>query len=62
MKLSVIIPVYKAESTIRRCLDSLLNQPHSDVEIIVINDGSPDSSGEICKEYAEKHSEIKGLR
>lgn len=59
MKLSVIIPVYKAESTIRRCLDSLLNQPHSDVEIIVINDGSPDSSGAICKEYAEKFSEIR---
>lgn len=59
MKLSVIIPVYKAENTIRRCLDSLLNQPHSDVEIIVINDGSPDSSGEICKEYAEKHAEIR---
>ncbi len=59
MKLSVIIPVYKAEATIRRCLDSLLNQPHKDVEIIVINDGSPDSSGKICKEYAEKHSEIR---
>ncbi len=59
MKLSVIIPVYKAENTIRRCLDSLLNQPHRDVEIIVINDGSPDSSGEICKEYAKKHPEIK---
>lgn len=58
MKLSVIIPVYKAESTIRRCLDSLLNQPHKDIEIIVINDGSPDTSGEICKEYAEKYSEI----
>ncbi len=59
MKLSVIIPVYKAESTIRRCLDSLVNQPHEDVEIIVINDGSPDTSGEICKEYAAKHPEIK---
>lgn len=58
MKLSVIIPVYKAESTIRRCLDSLLNQPHKDIEIIVINDGSPDTSGEICKEYAEKHPEV----
>ena len=59
MKLSVIIPVYKAEKTIRRCLDRLLNQPHGDIEIIVINDGSPDSSGAICKEYAEKYSEIK---
>ncbi|MBQ8182793.1 MAG: glycosyltransferase [Clostridia bacterium] len=59
MKLSVIIPVYKAEITLRRCLDSLLNQPHNDTEIIVINDGSPDSSGEICKEYAEKYDEIR---
>lgn len=61
MKLSVIIPVYKAEGTLHRCLDSLLNQPHEDTEIILINDGSPDSSGEICKEYAEKHPEIKYL-
>ena len=59
MKLSVIIPVYKAENTIRRCLDSLLNQPHDDVEIIVINDGSPDSSAEICRSYAENHPEIR---
>ena len=59
MKLSVIIPVYKAENTIRRCLDSLLNQPHDDVEIIVINDGSPDSSAEICSSYTEKHPEIR---
>ncbi len=59
MKLSVIIPVYKAENTLRRCLDSLLNQPHESTEIILINDGSPDTSGEICKEYAEKHPEIR---
>lgn len=59
MKLSVIIPVYKAENTIHRCLDSLLNQPHESTEIILINDGSPDTSGEICKEYAEKHPEIR---
>lgn len=61
MKLSVIIPVYKAEGTLHRCLDSLLNQPHEDTEIILINDGSPDSSGEICKEYAKKHLEIEYL-
>ncbi len=61
MKLSVIIPVYKAEDTICRCLDSLLNQPHDDVEIMLVNDGSPDSSGEICKKYASHHPEIKYL-
>ncbi len=59
MQLSVIIPVYKAEKTIRRCLDSLLNQPHEDTEIILINDGSPDLSGLICREYAQKHTEIR---
>lgn len=59
MKLSVIIPVYKAEATIRRCLDSLLNQPHKDVEILIINDGSPDTSGDICREYEKKHPEIR---
>lgn len=61
MKISVIIPVYKAEDTICRCLDSLLNQPHDNAEIILVNDGSPDSSGEICKKYAACHSEIKYL-
>lgn len=59
MKFSVIIPVYKAEDTLRRCVDSLLKQNRTDAEIILINDGSPDSSGEICKEYAESFNEIK---
>lgn len=59
MKFSVIIPVYKAEDTLNRCVDSLLNQPHDDVEIILVNDGSPDSSGEICQKYAALHPEIK---
>lgn len=58
MKFSVIIPVYKAENTLCKCLDSLLNQPHDDVEIILVNDGSPDSSGEICKKYTALHPEI----
>ena len=59
MKFSVIIPVYKAEYTLRRCVDSLINQNRSDAEIILINDGSPDSSGEICKEYAELYNQVK---
>ncbi len=50
-KYSVIIPVYNAEKTLRRCVDSLLSQPHDNVEILLINDGSPDNSGEICREY-----------
>lgn len=50
---SVIIPVYKAEQTLQRCVDSLLSQPREDVEILLINDGSPDSSGIICEQYAQ---------
>lgn len=52
VKYSVIIPVYNAEKTIGRCVGSLLGQDCSDVEILLVNDGSPDSSGEICKAYA----------
>lgn len=58
MKFSVIIPVYKAEDTIKRCVDSLINQQFHNAQIILINDGSPDSSGEICKDYAEKYENI----
>lgn len=51
MKYSVIIPIYNAEKTLRRCLDSLLPQLNSDIEVLLINDGSTDSSGDICNEY-----------
>lgn len=54
-KYSVIIPVYNAEATLHRCVDSLLNQNYPDAEIILVNDGSKDSSGRICKEYSEKY-------
>lgn len=59
MRYSVIIPVYNAEKTVGRCLDSLLNQPHEDAELIVVNDGSTDDSGAICKEYTSKHGCIR---
>lgn len=52
MKLSVIVPVYKAEAYLCECVDSILNQTEKDLEIILVNDGSPDRSGEICAEYA----------
>lgn len=55
MKYSVIIPVYNAAATIGRCLDSLLSQPHEDVQILLINDGSTDESGEICRRYTQDH-------
>ena len=49
-KISVIIPVYNAESTLRRCVDSVLAQTFTDFECLLINDGSKDKSGEICEE------------
>lgn len=58
MRYSVIIPVYNAESTLQRCIDSLLLQNYADCEIILVNDGSADNSGIICEEYSRNHSNI----
>mgnify|MGYP002521741288 CR=1 FL=1 len=58
-KVSVIIPVYNTEKYIRKCLDSVCNQTLSDIEIICVNDCSPDNSLEILKEYAQKDNRIK---
>lgn len=56
--ISVIVPVYKAELYIQRCVDSILNQTYADFELILVNDGSPDSSGAICDEYEKKDERI----
>ena len=56
---SVIIPVYNAEKTIRRCLDSLLESDFNDFEIVCINDGSTDNTAEILAEYSEKYNNVK---
>lgn len=58
-KISVIIPVYNAEKYLHQCIDSVLNQKFTDFEILLINDGSKDRSGEICDEYAKKDKRIK---
>lgn len=58
-KISVIIPVYKVEQYISRCIDSILFQTYSNYEVILIDDGSPDNSGKICDEYAIKDTRIK---
>ncbi len=51
-KISVIVPVYNTEKFLHRCLDSIINQTLEDIEIICINDGSPDNSLEILQNYA----------
>lgn len=68
IKISVIIPVYNVEKYLCECVDSVLNQNYTNLEIILVNDGSPDNSGQICDEYALKdervkvfHQENKGL-
>lgn len=58
-EISVIIPVYNVEKKIRKCLDSLLCQNFSDFELVLVNDGSHDLSGNICDEYAIKDPRIK---
>lgn len=56
---SIIVPVYKAESYLSRCVDSILNQTFLDWECVLVDDGSPDNSGAICDRYAEQDSRIK---
>lgn len=56
---SIIVPVYNAQQSIRRCVDSILNQEFVDYEVILVNDGSTDESGAICDEYAQKDSRIR---
>lgn len=58
-KISVIVPVYNAEKSLCRCIDSILTQTYQDFELLLINDGSKDSSGAICDSYAAKDSRIK---
>ena len=58
-KVSVIIPVYNVEKYLRECLDSVINQTLSDIEIICVNDGSTDNSLAILEEYAQKDTRIK---
>ena len=58
-KISVVIPVYNVESYLERCLESVVNQSLNDLQIILVDDGSPDGSAIICDNYAMKDSRIK---
>ena len=58
MKISVIVPVYKVEKYLKRCVNSILNQDFEDYEIILVDDGSPDGCPAICDEYAKLYAKI----
>lgn len=58
-KISVIIPVYKVESYLRRCLDSVIGQTYRNLEIILVDDGSPDNCGAICDAYAAQDARVR---
>lgn len=58
---SVVIPIYKVEKYLHRCVDSVLKQTYKNIEVILVDDGSPDYCGKICDEYASKDKRIKVL-
>ncbi len=59
--ISVIVPVYKVELYLQRCIDSIIHQTYHNLEIILVDDGSPDNCGKICDEYAAKDRRIKAI-
>lgn len=59
IKFSILVPVYKVENYIAECIESVLNQSYQNFELILVNDGSPDKSGEICDEYAARDERIR---
>ena len=59
VKVSIIVPVYNAEDALPRCIDSIINQEYTDFELLLINDGSKDESGNVCDAYARKDPRIR---
>ena len=58
-EVSIIVPVYQVENYIRQCVDSILTQTFTDFELILVDDGSKDQSGQICDEYASMDERVK---
>ena len=59
LKVSIIVPIYNAQKTLERCIESILNQDFSDFELLLIDDGSKDDSGKICDVYAKKDHRVR---
>ena len=57
--ISIVVPIYNVEKYLNRCVDSILNQTYRDIEIILVDDGSPDRCGSICDEYQKRDTRIK---
>ena len=57
--ISIILPVYKVEKYIDKCMESLINQTYKNLEIILVDDGSPDNSGKLCDEWSKKDKRVK---
>ena len=60
-KVSIVVPIYKVEKYLRRCVDSIINQTYRNLEIILVDDGSPDKCGQIIDEYKEMDCRIISL-
>ena len=58
IKISVVVPVYNCEEYIKKCINSILEQTHKNIELILVDDGSTDASGRICDEFAKKYNKI----
>ena len=56
--ITIVVPVYKVEKYLKRCVISILNQTYTDFELLLVDDGSPDNCGKMCDEYANKDSRI----
>ena len=56
---SIIVPVYKVEQYLKRCMDSILNQTYKNIEVIMVNDGSPDNCPALCDEYEKIDSRVR---
>ena len=62
IKVSVIVPVYQTEQYLEKCLDSLVQQTLKDIEIVVVNDGSPDNSQKMIDRYQEQYPQVRSIQ